>query len=566
MKAGEVVGGRFVVLEQAELGGMGAVHRARDRETGAVLALKTLRLDAVLVDGGEARFAHEVQALAELAHPGVVRYVAHGFGREGQPFLVMEWIEGQTLAARLRAPTPPTFGEVQALGAALASALAACHERGVVHRDLKPENVMLRAGDLEVPTIVDFGLARLSSGTSLTVSGTRLGTPRFMAPEQIRDARRVDGRADVFSLGCILFESATMRPAFTGDDAMGVMVKILLERAPRVREVCDAVPAVLARLIDAALEPSPEQRPTARQLAEALAALDLLDAGPQSAPFDPTGRPPSLSPSLGSEPQETVADLGPFESNLPRPSGSFVGRDAMLAKLEVLLAEPRSAVSLWGPPGIGKTRLAVEALTRRDERAPIFCDLRELRTRGELTRVLAHALRLQLGADPLEAERAVGHALAARGRGILLLDGVDHLASELATFRTTLLARAPSLRMLLTSRERLELPEVERVELGPLAPEHAETRLVPAAFATVFCGFLILTTRKKAITQIAGYMILENGIFLFGLLLLDALPLMVEIGVLLDLLVGIFVMGIVLHHIQRTFSTVDTVQFSTLKE
>jgi hydrogenase-4 component E len=100
----------------------------------------------------------------------------------------------------------------------------------------------------------------------------------------------------------------------------------------------------------------------------------------------------------------------------------------------------------------------------------------------------------------------------------------------------------------------------------PLAPEHAETRLVPAAFATVFCGFLILTTRKKAITQIAGYMILENGIFLFGLLLLDALPLMVEIGVLLDLLVGIFVMGIVLHHIQRTFSTVDTVQFSTLKE
>lgn len=100
----------------------------------------------------------------------------------------------------------------------------------------------------------------------------------------------------------------------------------------------------------------------------------------------------------------------------------------------------------------------------------------------------------------------------------------------------------------------------------PLAPEHAESRLVPAAFATVFTGFLILTTRRKAITQIVGYLILENGIFLFGLLLLDALPVMVELGVLLDLMVGVFVMGIVLHHIQRTFSTIDTARFSTLKE
>ncbi|MBI5853591.1 MAG: hydrogenase [Planctomycetes bacterium] len=100
----------------------------------------------------------------------------------------------------------------------------------------------------------------------------------------------------------------------------------------------------------------------------------------------------------------------------------------------------------------------------------------------------------------------------------------------------------------------------------PLAPEHAESRLVPAAFATVFTGFLVLTTRRKAITQIVGYLILENGIFLFGLLLLDALPVMVELGVLLDLLVGVFVMGIVLHHIQRTFSTIDTARFSTLKE
>jgi hydrogenase-4 component E len=100
----------------------------------------------------------------------------------------------------------------------------------------------------------------------------------------------------------------------------------------------------------------------------------------------------------------------------------------------------------------------------------------------------------------------------------------------------------------------------------PLAAEHAASQLVPASFTTVFTGFLILTTRQKAITQVVGYMFLENGIFMFGLLLIDAMPFLVEVGVLLDLLVGVFVMGIIMHRIQSTFSTINTTQFSTLKE
>lgn len=100
----------------------------------------------------------------------------------------------------------------------------------------------------------------------------------------------------------------------------------------------------------------------------------------------------------------------------------------------------------------------------------------------------------------------------------------------------------------------------------PLIPAHVETRLVPASFATVFTGFLVLTTRQKAVLQVVGYMILENGIFVFGLLLLDALPLLVELGVLLDLVVAVFVMGIILHRIQRTFSTINTSHLSSLRE
>ena len=100
----------------------------------------------------------------------------------------------------------------------------------------------------------------------------------------------------------------------------------------------------------------------------------------------------------------------------------------------------------------------------------------------------------------------------------------------------------------------------------PLIPAHAESRLVPASFATVFTGFLVLTTRQKAVIQVVGYMILENGIFVFGLLLLEALPLLVELGVLLDLVVAVFVMGIILHRIQRTFSTISTARLSSLRE
>jgi hydrogenase-4 component E len=100
----------------------------------------------------------------------------------------------------------------------------------------------------------------------------------------------------------------------------------------------------------------------------------------------------------------------------------------------------------------------------------------------------------------------------------------------------------------------------------PLAPSHAQSALVPAAFTTVFTGFLILTTRLKAITQVVGYMFLENGIFLFGLLLLEAMPFLVEIGVLLDLVVGVFVMGIIMNQIHRTFSTIDTAHLSSLRE
>src|SRR5262249_29147266 len=193
-------------------GGMGEVFRGRDRLTGAAVAIK------LLSDRGaqrSARFAREVDLLAELSHPGIVRYVAHGVGPSGKLFLAMEWLDGEDLKARLdRAPL--TLGEVIALASRVAEALGAAHARGIVHRDLKPSNLFLVGGQVEQVKLIDFGIAQKEGLIQLTYTGTMIGTPGYMAPEQARSGGAIDARADVFALGCGLFPCLTRSPAVRG--------------------------------------------------------------------------------------------------------------------------------------------------------------------------------------------------------------------------------------------------------------------------------------------------------------------------------------------------------------
>src|SRR5689334_16190776 len=160
---------------------MGAVYRARDERTGALVALKALvgqpREDA------RVRFEREARALAELDHPGVVRYVAHGFTSTGQPYLAMEWIEGEDLSARI-ARGPLSLQETITIGIQLADTLGAVHQRGIVHRDIKPANVLLADRAVEGAKLVDFGLATFPDAVRATQSGMIVGTASYMAPEQ----------------------------------------------------------------------------------------------------------------------------------------------------------------------------------------------------------------------------------------------------------------------------------------------------------------------------------------------------------------------------------------------
>ena len=282
----------YRLLELIGEGGAGRVHRAVHRLTGEVVALKLLREHE---PRGLERFAREARILAEIGHPHVVRYVAHGVAASGEPYLAMEWLEGESLAARLERGALG-IEESVALGSLLAGALAAAHACGVIHRDIKPSNIFLVDGALTDPRVLDFGTAYASEAAeALTRTGTTLGTPGYMAPEQARgDRARVDARADVFSLGAVLFQCLTGRRAFPGEHVMAVLAQLLLADAPRVRdlrpEVSEALDALVARL----LAKDPATRPAdGEAVMRALSALGPLDSG-EAAPWS-AGRGPAIT-------------------------------------------------------------------------------------------------------------------------------------------------------------------------------------------------------------------------------------------------------------------------------
>jgi len=257
---GTLFDGRFEVEEFLKAGGMGRVYRGRDCQTAEPVAIKVLQQV-----GKEdlSRFEREARLLADLSHPAIVRYVGRGDAPDGTPFLAMEWLEGEDLAQRL-ARGPLDVDETRKLGAAVAAGLARAHAVGVVHRDIKPSNIFLRDRDVRRATILDFGVACAAPAGSvqatLTRTGTLLGTLAYMAPEQARGAKDVDARADVFSLGCVLFECLTGSRPFPGTHPVEVLAKILADPTPRPRDVAPLVPRDIDELVTHMLAKAPADR------------------------------------------------------------------------------------------------------------------------------------------------------------------------------------------------------------------------------------------------------------------------------------------------------------------
>jgi serine/threonine protein kinase len=264
-----VIDERFELETLAGRGGMATVWRARDLETGATVAVK-------LLAGGDdedlRRFALEADLLESMTHPGVAGYVSRGETDDGAPYLAMEWLEGEDLGQRLRRGRLGV-DEAVTLVAAVSETLAVAHRRGVVHRDIKPGNVFCERGAAR-PRLLDFGVARADGAAATTMAGIPVGTPGYMAPEQIRGERTLDARADVFALGCVLYECLTGVRPFARKDVVGVLLEALHSEPAPLGELASDVPAELEELVHRMLSKRAEERPAdAGAVARELRAL-----------------------------------------------------------------------------------------------------------------------------------------------------------------------------------------------------------------------------------------------------------------------------------------------------
>ncbi len=267
MGPGVVLGERFELAERVGAGGMGVVHRAIDRTTGKSVAIKILRSDQ-----DQARFAREIELLAHIDEPGIVRYVAHGTSHEDH-WLAMEWLEGEELAARLKRGKL-TLAECVSVGTQVAQTLSRLHGRGVVHRDLKPSNLYLVERDIERVKLLDLGIAHLRGAVvSLTNTGDRVGTPAYMSPEQARGDADVDARADIYSLGCVLYECASGAPAFRGPNVVAILTKVLFEPVPSLDEREPRIDPAFSDLVGAMMRRSPARRPSLREVVHTFGSL-----------------------------------------------------------------------------------------------------------------------------------------------------------------------------------------------------------------------------------------------------------------------------------------------------
>ncbi|KFE70161.1 serine/threonine-protein kinase PknK [Hyalangium minutum] len=288
---GTVIAGRFALQRLAGQGGVGLVYQARDTQTGGTVALKLLH---TIADPESARrFVREAEFLAGLHHPGIVSYVAHGLTEEHQPFLAMEWLEGEDVARRL-ARQPLALSETLGLLRRVAEVLAITHARGIIHRDIKPSNLFLRGGRAEDVVLLDFGLARVSAASqALTGSAMVVGTPGYMAPEQASSNPELTPGADIFSLGCVLYECLCGHPPFRAPHIAAVLAKILFADPPSLHTFRVELPISLQVLVDQMLAKAPEKRLKDGQ--ELLRTLEKLEMMPELPPPDWQGSAPAMS-------------------------------------------------------------------------------------------------------------------------------------------------------------------------------------------------------------------------------------------------------------------------------
>jgi serine/threonine protein kinase len=287
--------GPYRVLKVLGAGGMGVVFQAEDPMLKRKVALKAMLPSLAASESARKRFLREAQTAAAIEHDHIVHIYQVGEDR-GVPFMAMQFLKGQALEERLQREAQLPLAEVVRIGREAALGLAAAHAHGLVHRDIKPANLWLEepAGRVK---ILDFGLARAAQeeGAKLTQSGAIIGTPAYMAPEQA-NGQTVDGRTDLFSLGCVLYRLCTGTLPFQGKDTLSTLLAIAMEEPGSPREVNAAVPKKLSDLIMKLLAKAPDERPESADKVAALLA-DVNTAETRQAPPPATPRKERAAPT-----------------------------------------------------------------------------------------------------------------------------------------------------------------------------------------------------------------------------------------------------------------------------
>jgi predicted ATPase/predicted Ser/Thr protein kinase len=440
-------------------GGMGVVYLATELSLGRRVALKVLSPELAADERFRSRFLREARLAASLEHPHVVplyRADEHG----GVLYLVMRYVDGESLRALLQREAPlPTRQALEVL-AQLAAALDVAHARGLVHRDVKPANVLVQDGHAY---LCDFGLARSAAEADLTQASEVLGTLAYLAPEQIEGAR-VDGSADQYALACLGFELLSGRPPFEAESQAALLYAHLRRTPPPLGEERPELAS-----LDAAFARALAKRPDERfaSCAEFVGALERTLAAPPG-----PGRPAGGAPAPAAGP----VTQGSPRPNLPVTPTPFLGRERELADVTALLSrDDVRLLTLTGPGGTGKTRLAAQAAAQLVERYPAgvwWVQLATLRDRELVLETAATAV----GASDDLAEHIADRTM------LLVFDNFEQVVGA-APEVAGVLASCPNLSVLVTSREPLRVSGEHEYAVPPLAHDEAVELFVARATA-----------------------------------------------------------------------------------
>ena len=500
--------GHYRLIRRIGSGGMGEVYVAEDARLGRKAAVKILQPKIAADAQKMARFIREAKTASALNHPNIITIYEAGVSG-GVDFIAAEYIEGKTLHQIIESGQLP-ITDVVDIALQIASGLAAAHAAGIIHRDIKPENVMVRPDGLV--KILDFGIAKLSEEESWQVDaeaatvvgantspGVIIGTVNYMSPEQAR-GQEVGPASDIFSFGTLLYELVTRHQPFAGETTSHTMVAILENEAPPLFHFIRDYPAEIDDIIRRCLSKEPNKRIRASELHEELRSLERKLEFERELRTAQTGslRVSTLEIPPGAENVKTISNRA-TPNNLTSETTPLIGRDTEIAVLCDLLADPATRlITLTGIGGTGKTRLA-QAVARRS--LSLFPD-------GvyfvDLSSTFDPDLVLATIAARLDLEEARGRPFIDLlteklddKRTLLVIDNFEQVIPA-ASVLSDLITSCGLLKVIITSRELLNLSLEKEFSVGPLPVPPADLTLADAREAIrQFPSLSLFTERAR---------------------------------------------------------------------